>query len=162
MNDNPAPIVVGLNDTSASRAALRFALREAARRDSTVEVVTAWSWRSMSDLPEPDDPREWARAHAQAVQDAAVAAVLSDFEGSSRMSRQVIEGDAAQVLLRVARDADYLVVGTGRKGPMRRILLGSVSEQCVRHAPCPVLVVPPPTGSSDSEALMSSVQASLL
>ncbi|MBA2523381.1 MAG: universal stress protein, partial [Solirubrobacterales bacterium] len=40
--------------------------------------------------------------------------------------------------------ADYLVVGTGRKGTLRRTLLGSVSEFCVRHARCPVVVVPDP------------------
>lgn len=151
MSDIPAPIVVGLNETGASRAALRFALHEAARRGSAVAVVTAWTWRTAGDLAASDDPREWARAHAQSVQDAVVADVLGAFEGPSTMTRQIIEGDPAQVLLRLSRKADYLVVGTGRRGRLRRMPLGSVSEHCVRHARCPVLVVPPPADAIDAE-----------
>lgn len=151
MGDTPAPIVIGLNDTAASRAALGFALQEAARRGSAVDVVTAWTWRPSSDLPAPDEARECGRAHAQSVQDAAVAAVLGELDGPPTMTRQIIEGDPPQVLLRLSRTADYLVVGTGRKGPLRRMLLGSVSEHCVRHAWCPVLVVPPPLDAIDAE-----------
>jgi nucleotide-binding universal stress UspA family protein len=87
------------------------------------------------------------------VQDCAVASVLTDYDAAPPiLSRQVIEGDPAQVLLRIARNADYLVVGSGRKGPMKRLLAGSVSEFCVRHAACPVLVVPAPMNDNMPEA----------
>jgi nucleotide-binding universal stress UspA family protein len=138
------PIVVGVDDTPAGRAALRFALQEATRRGSALDIVTAWTWHALADAPGPDDGREWTRAYAQEVQDQAVAAVLSDFDELPVLSRQVVEGDAAQVLVRMTRGAGYLVVGRAHKGPVRRLLLGSVSEYCIRHASCPVLVVPAP------------------
>lgn len=150
MLEAPAPIVIGLDETAASRAALRFALQEAERRQSTVEVVTAWSWSASLEGPRMDDSREWARAAAQQIQDDAVATVLREVDGAATMTRQLVEGDAAQVLTQASRAADYLVVGTGRKGALRRVLLGSVSAQCVRRAPCPVVVVPPPSGAADS------------
>ncbi len=161
MNAGPGSIVVGLNDTAASRAALSFAWREADRRGSALDVVTAWTRRTVTDLPGSSKSREWTRAYAQEVQDTAVAAVLRGFEGASMMSRQVVEGEAAQVLLRMARTADYLVVGSGHKGTMRRMLLGSVSEHCVRHAQCPVLVVPPPSEVGDSAGSELTLSAQL-
>ncbi len=154
MSDRIAPIVVGVDDTSAARGALRFALREAGRRGSAVDVVTAWTWHNLGDAPEPPGAREWARAQAQEIQDAAVADVLGDLELLPVLSRQVVEGNAAEVLLRLSRAADYLVVGSGHKGQMRRILLGSVSEYCVRHASCPVLVVPASAAESQNEELL--------
>ena len=54
------------------------------------------------------------RAQAQDVQDLAVAGALRGIDGSPTLSRQVVEGDAATVLLAMARTADYLVVGAGR------------------------------------------------
>lgn len=142
MSHTPAPIVVGLDDSASSAAALRFALQEALRRGSPLDVVTAWMSRAVADLAVPENPRESARARAQKMQDAAVAASLEEYDGPSILSRRIVEGDAAQVLLRLARRADYLVVGTGRMEPTKRTLLGSVSAHCVRHARCPVLVVP--------------------
>lgn len=153
MSHVPAPIVVGIDDTSASRAALRFALQEARRRGSAVDIVTAWSVHPSADLPMPADAWEWARARAQEIQDEAVAAVLNNHDEPATMTRQIIEGDAAHVLLQASRFADYLVVGSSRKGVMRHMLLGSISAQCVRLACCPVVVVPAPTDDADSDAL---------
>jgi hypothetical protein len=56
----------------------------------------------------------------------------------------VREGQAADVLLAEARKADLLVVGSRGLGGFRALLLGSVSQQCARHAACPVMIVPPP------------------
>lgn len=116
-------------------------MREATRRGSTLDVVTAWTSVLRGDAPGRNESREGARALAQQVQDLAVAAVLNGFGVSPVLSRQVVEGDAGDVLLQMARTADYLVVGTGRSGRPKRRLLGSVSDYCVRHARCPVLVV---------------------
>ena len=54
------------------------------------------------------------------------------------------EGPAAEVLLRAAERADLLVVGSRGRGGFAGLLLGSVSQQCAQHAPCPVVIVPPP------------------
>ena len=66
-----------------------------------------------------------------------VLSVTSD----ERVHVQMIRGSAASVLINVARDADLLVVGSRGLGTFKELLLGSVSERCVRHASCPVVVV---------------------
>jgi nucleotide-binding universal stress UspA family protein len=140
MTHTKAPIVVGVDDTEAASAALSFAMREAAKRGSTLDVITAWTPRRLVD-----------RAYAQDVQDLAVAAALRGFDGSPTLSRQVVEGDPATVLLSRARTADYLVVGAGRGVFHESGQLGSVTEQCVRSAGCPVLVVPRPKPTAMTE-----------
>ena len=52
------------------------------------------------------------------------------------------EGQAADVLVTEAKDADLLVVGSRGLGGFRGLLLGSTSQQCAHHAPCPLVVVP--------------------
>lgn len=134
-------IVVGVDGTPASKAALKFAIGEAAARGSAVEVVTAWRWYGPREaLAGPATPRE-ALESAQSIQDEAVAQVLRAVPGSPIVSRQVVQGDPAEVLLRAGRGADYLVLGTEHKGILKRAVLGSVSETCVRRATCPVVVV---------------------
>jgi len=135
-------IVVGVDGTSAGKAALEFALREGAARGSAVEVVTVWNWVGVGgQLVGPESPSQ-AREHAQAQQDQAVADVLDQVSDPPVVSRQIVEGDPAKALLRAARSADYLVVGSAHKGMVKRTILGSVSEYCVRHAKCPVVVIP--------------------
>ena len=135
-------IVVGVDGTAAGRAALEFAMREAVVRGRAVEVVTVWSWSGPHESLAGAGTAEEARLRAQRKQDEVVAEVLRTSAGTPVVSRQVVRGDPAEVLLRLARDADYLVVGTEHKGVLRRTVLGSVSERCVRHATCPVVVVP--------------------
>jgi nucleotide-binding universal stress UspA family protein len=55
---------------------------------------------------------------------------------------RVVQGHPAQVLLEAARGARLLVVGSRGYGTLAGVLLGSVSQHCVQHAPCAVLVVP--------------------
>ncbi|MFD0384944.1 universal stress protein [Streptomyces stramineus] len=62
-------------------------------------------------------------------------------------------GPAGPLLVEAAHeDGDLLVVGGGSHGPVHRLLAGSVSRYCVRHAPGPVLVVPPERPAADPEA----------
>jgi nucleotide-binding universal stress UspA family protein len=156
MYSTPAPIVVGVDDSPQSRAALRFALREAVRRGSPLDVVTAWTWPSLTSVDSETETREPARALAQEVQDVALAEVLEDFDMLPILSRQVVEGDAGQVLLRIAKSADYLVVGSSRLSQPDGIQLGPVSDHCVRHATCPVLVVPEPVSRIPASQLMAA------
>jgi nucleotide-binding universal stress UspA family protein len=53
----------------------------------------------------------------------------------------VVQGSAALVLLDATRDADLLVLGTRGHGGFTGMLLGSVSQHCLHHAVCPVVVV---------------------
>lgn len=143
-------VVVGVDETHASRAALAFAIRVASLRGSTVEVITAWTLTGENPSATHDEDHrveapEQARRLAQQIQDRAVALTLQEVHERPLLSRQVLQGDAGQVLLRAARDADYLVVGTTTNDePMRPASLGPVSDYCIRNAPCAVVVVQAP------------------
>ena len=143
-NIRPGVVVVGVDGTSVGRAALTFAMREASRRGSELRVVTTWTWNVNAagfDAGIAEEPAE-IRDRAQRAQDAAITAALETITAPPVISRHVIEGDPRPALVSMARDADYLVVGSANKNAVKRALLGSVSHYCVRHAPCPVVVVP--------------------
>ncbi|MEZ5409163.1 MAG: universal stress protein [Acidimicrobiales bacterium] len=103
----------------------------------------AWSW---SAYPYAYTVEEQTRAHdeqAAATEEAAARAVE---ESDLRSSETVVEhgGDPADVILTVAdeRGADLIVVGTSHKGLLQRLMDPSVSDQVLKHADRPVIVVP--------------------
>ena len=74
------------------------------------------------------------------------AIVVVGIDGSAEMSgvridRHPVEGPTVPTLLDAASDADLLVVGSRGLGGFKGLILGSVSQQCVQHAPCPVVIV---------------------
>lgn len=137
-------IVVGVDGSSGGRAALRWALEEAERRHATVDVVLAWHLPYTFGGPAmtvPFDPAEEA-SNAKQQLDHLVAAAVGREHRDLEVNQIVAQGAAARVLLDVAKGADLLVVGSRGRGGFTGLLLGSVSQQCVHHAPCPVVVVP--------------------
>ena len=140
----PGRIVVGVDSSPSSRAALAWAVRQAGLTGATVEAVTAWHHPVMAGgVPigltgEPDnsDYREWA---ASALNQTIKQTVGPD--GPVRVSATVREGNAAQVLVEAADGADLLVVGSRGHGGFAEALLGSVGQACVHHAECPVVIV---------------------
>jgi nucleotide-binding universal stress UspA family protein len=75
-----------------------------------------------------------------------------------RVVRQCVEGDPATEIVRVAREraADLIVMGTHGRTGLSRLLMGSVAEQVVRQAPCPVLTVGGPTRTSEGQLVAST------
>lgn len=136
-------IVVGVDGSPGSRAALHWAHDEAALRKATLVTVTVWQFPVMTSLPAfgAMPPPEDMGGDAEA----ALLRTLSE-EGIAAsdevpVTTVVAEGAAAPALLDAAADADLLVVGSRGHGGFTGLLLGSVSQQCVSHAPCPVVVV---------------------
>jgi len=74
----------------------------------------------------------------------------------------LVEGDAATEILRVAGETkcDLIVIGTHGRTGVRRLLLGSVAEQVVRKAPCPVLTTTVPTRRASSSDELGTTAAS--
>jgi nucleotide-binding universal stress UspA family protein len=136
--------VVGVDDSSGSRAALDFALREGLAHGDSVEVVTAWRWSSPYDGVQRASTEDAARDATAAMQDALVQEALDRLPDRPRVSQIVVHDYSGKALVTRSDGARMLVVGSGRKGALSRGLLGSVSEYCVRHAPVPVTVVPDP------------------
>ncbi|MGO4257404.1 universal stress protein [Marmoricola sp. RAF53] len=148
MDEKPTtsrPVVVGLDDSPGGRAALRFALEEGLARGTTVEIVTTWI---MDTMIREDVTDQMARDEAHVVrlrQEQILAEVAGDLPRVPPVAHLVLHDSGGSPLVEAAADAAMLVVGSGRKGPMARAFLGSVSEFCVRHSPVPVVVVPDPS-----------------
>ena len=138
-------IVVGVDGSACARAALGFAAHEAGLRKARLRVVSAWDtapavysggFAPGFDQETIDAFRESAET---VVRDALAEA--KRLEPGLETEGQTREGQAAEVLLEEARDAVLIVVGNRGRGGFASLLLGSVSQQVVHHAPCPVLVV---------------------
>jgi nucleotide-binding universal stress UspA family protein len=135
-------LVVGVDESRGSKAALAFAMREAGRRGSGLQIVTVWRLHESATDMAVDRP-EQARERAQEIQDVAVTAALSEVDARPVLMRTVASGDAGEILCEIAKPSDYLVVGSVEERSTRTTLLGSVSDYCLRHAACAVVVVPP-------------------
>lgn len=147
MQQRPA-VVVGVDGSAESRAALSYAMEEAARRDTGVQVVSVFlppQFRlDAYGVMAPPTPQE-IRSNLRVVSRRMVDEVLADFPALARVPLELheLEGRPAEVLIGRARHADLLVVGHRGRGGFASALLGSVSLQCVLHAACPVTVVRP-------------------
>lgn len=143
-------IVVGVDGSQGARNALAWALDEARLRQAAVEVVHAWHPPYVTEMPytagylaiapdfHPDAFEADARALLNGVADGA------DLRGIPSVDRILVRAQPAEALLAVAKGAVLVVVGSRGRGGFAGLLLGSVSQQIVHHAPCPVAVVPSP------------------
>jgi nucleotide-binding universal stress UspA family protein len=146
----PATIVVGVDGSAPSKAALRFAVEEARLRDARVLAVHAWTYVPVAPIGEPgmlampsgDLPGQLdtERRAAEAELQAAVEEVFEE-KPSVEVDERLVEGDAGEVLVAEASAADLIVVGSRGRGELASALLGSVSSHVVHHAACPVVVV---------------------
>lgn len=142
-------ILVGVDGSGNSRAALAWAIEEAEVHEADVVAMMAWDYLSQPDRSgdsssfDPDFDADAARQVVATVVDE----VLDD------LGRPSVEVDAravldlpARALLEAATDADLLAVGRRGLGGFKSLLLGSVSQAVLGHAPCPVLVIPDELG----------------
>jgi nucleotide-binding universal stress UspA family protein len=136
----PGRIVVGVDGSPSSAQALRWAVGQARRTGAEVHAVAAWSpptayaWG-----PGLPDDTNWAEDCASGLEQSIKEAL--DPEDADRVQRTVVQGHPAVALLDEAAGAELLVVGCRGHGGFTGMLLGSVSQHVVAHAPCPVLVV---------------------
>lgn len=132
-------IVVGVDGSEQSLAALRWAVDEARLRHGQVRLVTAWHYPPVPSTVEDSGTNDSFHA-AERVQAGALEAVAA--EGVD-ISGTLVRDPPATALLDAAKDADLLIVGSRGHGGFAGLLLGSVSSQVAHHAPCPVLIVRP-------------------
>ena len=138
--DAPAThrLVVGVDGTPPSIAALRWAVHRAIGTDSKVEALLVWDWRPEYGVyPFGPDERQ-QQAHAEAALARGVIAVPEDMRDVIRS--EVVRGHAADVLVAAGDHADALVVGNTRCGHVASHLLGSVSRKVALSARVPVIV----------------------
>lgn len=135
-------IVVGVDGSPGAAGALRAAVQEATAHGARLEVVHAWvfPWRDGLAGLASSVADEALEKMASEIVDAAVGEAQA--LGAADVTGTIAQGAAAAALLEAAKGADLLVVGTRGHGGFAGLLLGSVSQHCVHHATCPVLVVP--------------------
>jgi nucleotide-binding universal stress UspA family protein len=135
-------IVVGVDGSAPSRAALAWAARQARLTGATVEAIIAWQYPATYGYTMPAAPEinyNYEEIAAKVIADT-IAEVCGRGEPVTIISR-VVEGNAAQVLLDASAGAELLVVGSRGHGGFLEALLGSVGQHCVHHATCPVVVI---------------------
>ena len=134
-------IVIGMDESEGAAAALRWALREAELRDWTPTAVLAWGLLDQyhTVVGERFDP-SYGEVDAEMALAAAIQKAIGA-EAATAVKRQVACDLPARALLDAAEDADLLVVGARGLGGFRSLLLGSVSEECLHHATCPMAIV---------------------
>jgi nucleotide-binding universal stress UspA family protein len=137
-------IVVGVDCADSSKAALSWAVKQAALTGAEVDAVTAWQIQAAygygyayavggGDTP---DMEQLARQ----MLDEAIAAVAGEEPGVV-IHPVVAQDNAARALLDAAKGAELLVVGSRGHAGFTEALLGSVGQYCVHHAECPVVIV---------------------
>jgi nucleotide-binding universal stress UspA family protein len=136
-------IVFGHDGSKCAQEALQWAGRLALRADLDLHVLRSWS---MMTAPQPST---WEAGYVPPLVDYEKA-VLDELSGhvaaagldpKVRVTCHVVHKAAAQALMAAAEGANLLVVGARGRGGFAGLMLGSVSDQLVHHAPCPVTVV---------------------
>jgi len=145
---SPERIVVGIDGSLCSRAAVRWAI-EHARPGDTINLVHVWS-------PSPSmvdaglaDPADDTAARSFAHHELSRARALPHDE-TVTLCCDVIQGDARHCLSHQL--ADVLVIGARGHNRFATIVLGSVSAHLARHCPIPLVVVPCPAHPTDPQA----------
>jgi nucleotide-binding universal stress UspA family protein len=138
-------IVVGIDASTHSMAALAWAMREAAVKKApltvvTVEVVAASGWGGSQVYPADYELRD----KAQKAAEEAVAATAKSLGGDvpESVTVQALLGQPAEQLIQAAKGADQLILARRGTGGFNRLMLGSVTSQVVHHAECPVTIIP--------------------
>jgi nucleotide-binding universal stress UspA family protein len=144
--NDESPVVVGIDDSSISDAALAFAFDAAAARGVGLVVVHAWSPTAIDDALAP--VMDWDAATAE--EDALLAERLAGWEQKHpevAVRRTVVRNGAVRSLVAASREAQLVVVGSRGRGNATGLLLGSVSHGVLHASHCPVAIVRPGTGS---------------
>ena len=137
-------IIVGVDGSESSVAALRWAVGQARLAGGIVEAIIAWqipaSVVGYGVTPISADTLNYREEHAKQVLAEASGQVTSpqDVHQVHSVGAQAVPG---QALTEASGDADLLVVGSRGLGEMSGTLHGSVSQYCVHHAHCPVVVI---------------------
>ncbi|WP_280456678.1 universal stress protein [Nocardia carnea] len=147
-----APVVVGIDGSSGSMAALWWAVRTAARHRTALHLVSAVA---VPGEPDPDHGADVCDDRALRDDAATLLSTARDLArdragGELDIVCTVADARPETVLIDCSEDARTVVVGVRGVGAVGRGVLGSVSTSLARHAHCPVAVIPvPDSGVAD-------------
>jgi nucleotide-binding universal stress UspA family protein len=133
-------IVVGVDGSEHGNAALRWAVNEARIHEGEIFAVFAWQLPFIG-MPGAFDRDEVERLCKAFVEDTVNAVVPG---AGVPITKLVAQGDVSAALIAAAKDAAMLVLGSRGRGGFAGLKLGSVSQECVQHAACPVVIIKQP------------------
>jgi nucleotide-binding universal stress UspA family protein len=149
VNENSnLPIVVGIDGSPYSRAALRWALDEGARRDCAVHAITiahtapvAMAGRPGGSVlamavPSATPDQKYLMRLEQTVRD-----VLGEHD-DPRLTAELLQGSPPEALCAASNDAQLLVLGSHGHGRLFEAVVGTVAQYCLKHAFCPLVIIP--------------------
>ena len=144
-------ILVGVDGSDHSRVALDWAIDEVLARGAPLTVV--YVFPALRGWNTPISPAYFEEFEAEAkTRLADFLSQVAALEKLPDVTRLVVAGNPAEVLVDMSGHVDLLVVGSRGHGGFRSLVLGSVSTQCVQHARCPVVVVPAGAAAAESAA----------
>ena len=143
------PVVVGVDDSSGSAAAVEWAAVEAITRGVPLRIVHTWAWQMLEPWPSRVDRMAVAdlKRDGRTILDRSLQQVKKHV--GLEVSADVVEGYPPDVLAEAGEDASVLVLGSHQLNVLGRAVLGSVSNAVVSRAMCPVVVVCAPSGLAD-------------
>ena len=137
-------VVVGVDGSAESVAALRWAARYATATGARVRALLAWHYPGAAGGPPigvaPEAVHDQTEAQMLQTLDVAITKAYEGQE-TAGVEKGTAYGHPAQALIEASREADLLVVGKQGHGAFTGMLVGSVSIHCVTGAFCPVVVV---------------------
>ena len=138
-------IIVGIDDSPSSRAALSWAARLARATRWNLRAVHVLEWPVGLAEEAAGEPAEVVQLPDSAVEKAfrhGMRRVFDEVDPLSEWQLHFAEGDTAQMLIRLAAEAELLVIGSREHDTSGRSLAGGISHYCISHATSPVVVVP--------------------
>ena len=134
-------IVIGVDGSPSSIQALKWAFGQAILTGGTIDAVCAWHYPNSYGFAVPDNADYHALAEETVSKAIAEARNADQAYDAVPVRPVVVKARPAHALLEQAKGAALLVVGFRGHGGFSEVLLGSVSQHVVHHAPCPVVIV---------------------
>lgn len=131
-------VLVGVDGSDSCTRAQKWAEGYAAATGARLRIVTATEAPHVYGTPGPAGMLDY-RTEAENVNKKAIANCALP---SERVTGEVLFGSARETLVKESAETDLLVLGTRGHGTVAGLLLGSVSNYCLHHASCPVVIVP--------------------
>ena len=140
-----APVIVGVDGSSASKVAVDWAARDAALRGTALKLVHVLAPPAVMAFPEvpmPPGYLQWQEEEGRTLLDAALKTVEEAIKGARvEVTTEMVAGPSVPVLADLSTGAQMVVVGSRGRGAFARGLLGSISTGLAHHAKCPVAII---------------------
>lgn len=137
-DSSPFVVVVGVDGSTASQAALDWGIQEAKLRNGRVVVLASWQYPYVTAAAAQVLDYAGFERDAQSILDDELRRVA---DPAVPVTGRLVEGNAAAALVEASGEADLLIVGSRGLGGFTGMMLGSVSAQLAHHAHCPLLII---------------------